>query len=105
MGSPSVLIGAGLYAYRLSPVRSQPKAAAVNLAMRLTLIRPASVLLLVLASAAGRPAAQSGGQRPMSFLDVQHLRTIASPAPSPDGRWMLYTISTMDWKEAKRQTD
>ena len=41
----------------------------------------------------------------MTFLDVQQMRTIASPAPSPDGRSLLYTLSTMDWKEAKRQTD
>src|SRR5690606_21329603 len=25
--------------------------------------------------------------------------------PSPDRRWLLYTISTPDWKEARRQTD
>ena len=41
----------------------------------------------------------------MTFLDVQQMRTIGSAAPSPDGRWMLYTLSTMDWKEARRQTD
>ncbi len=46
-----------------------------------------------------------GERRPMTFLDVQHLRQIGSPAPSRDGRWLLYTISTPDWKEAKRQTD
>lgn len=43
--------------------------------------------------------------RPMTFLDVQHMRQIGSPTPSPDGRWLLYTLSTPDWKEAKRQTD
>ncbi|HVH58137.1 MAG TPA: S9 family peptidase [Vicinamibacterales bacterium] len=41
----------------------------------------------------------------MTFLDVQQMRNIASPAPSADGRWMLYTVSAMDWKEARRQTD
>jgi dipeptidyl aminopeptidase/acylaminoacyl peptidase len=44
-------------------------------------------------------------KRPMTFLDVQHLRTIGSPAPSRDGRSLLYTLSTPDWKEARRQTD
>src|SRR5688572_13545512 len=43
--------------------------------------------------------------RPMTFLDVQQMRQVASPTPSPDGRWMLYTLSTPDWKEGKRQTD
>jgi dipeptidyl aminopeptidase/acylaminoacyl peptidase len=41
----------------------------------------------------------------MTFLDVQQMRTIGAPTPSPDGKWMLYTLSTMDWKEARRQTD
>ena len=49
--------------------------------------------------------AQLAQTRPMTFLDVQEMRQVASPAPSPDGRWMLYTVSTPDWKEGKRQTD
>ncbi len=49
--------------------------------------------------------AQSAQTRPMTFLDVQGMRQVASPTPSPDGRWMLYTVSTLDWKEGKRQTD
>jgi dipeptidyl aminopeptidase/acylaminoacyl peptidase len=61
-------------------------------------------LTLALASA-GAPAAQAPEKRPMTFLDVQQMRNIGSPAPSPDKRWMLYTVSTMDWKEARRQTD
>src|SRR3990172_2759187 len=60
------------------------------------------VLTALLVTAAAQRAA---AQRPMTFLDVQHLRTIASPAPSPDGKWLLHTLSTPDWKEARRQTD
>jgi dipeptidyl aminopeptidase/acylaminoacyl peptidase len=41
----------------------------------------------------------------MTFLDVQLTRQIAAPTPSYDGKWLLYTLSTPDWKEAKRQTD
>ncbi len=44
-------------------------------------------------------------QRPMTFLDMQHMRQAGSPAVSPDKQWLLYTVSTPDWKEAKRQTD
>ncbi|NBW64577.1 S9 family peptidase [bacterium] len=44
-------------------------------------------------------------QRPMSFMDVQEMRTAAAPAVSPDGKWMLYTLTTPDWKAAKRQSD
>ncbi len=43
--------------------------------------------------------------RPMEFLDIQNMRNVAAPAPSPDGQWVLYTLSTPDWKEARRQTD
>jgi dipeptidyl aminopeptidase/acylaminoacyl peptidase len=57
------------------------------------------------------PAAQAGpsqtvaAKRPMTFLDMQKMKQVGSPAPSADGRWMLYTITTPDWKEAKRQSD
>ena len=59
--------------------------------------------LLPLASAA---RAQAPAQlRPMTFLDMQHLNRIGDAVPSPDGRWLLYTISTPDWQEAERQSD
>ena len=49
---------------------------------------------------ASRPAT-----RPMNWLDVQNMRQIGTPVPSPDGRSVLYTLSVPDWKEARRQTD
>src|SRR5688572_28243815 len=49
--------------------------------------------------------AQSSAPRPMTFLDMQQMRQVGATTPSPDGKWMLYTLSTPDWKEAKRQTD
>ena len=57
----------------------------------------------VVAQAPAPPA--SSALRPMTFLDMQQMRNAGSPTPSPDGQWMLYTISTPDWKEARRQTD
>ena len=48
-------------------------------------------------------AAQS--KRPMNFLDVQNMRQVGAPDLSADGRWMLYTLSVPDWKEARRQSD
>jgi dipeptidyl aminopeptidase/acylaminoacyl peptidase len=53
----------------------------------------------------GAIAAQSPARRPMTFLDMQKMRSVGSPAPSPDGRWLLYTVSTPDWKEARSQSD
>jgi dipeptidyl aminopeptidase/acylaminoacyl peptidase len=66
-------------------------------------------VFLVLSSSVSLGGAQQaqnvGAKRPMTFLDMQKMRQVGSPMPSPDGSRMLYTISTPDWKEAKRQTD
>ncbi|MBI4475909.1 MAG: S9 family peptidase [Acidobacteria bacterium] len=43
--------------------------------------------------------------RPMTFLDMRQMRSVGAPTPSADGRWLLYTLSTPDWKEARSQTD
>lgn len=48
-------------------------------------------------------AAQS--PRPLTFMDVQEMRSSGSEALSPDGRWMLYTITTPDWEKARSQSD
>ncbi len=55
----------------------------------------------------GPASAQGQGapKRPMTFLDMQMMRQAGSPAASPDGKFLLYTVSTPDWKEARRQTD
>src|SRR5688572_18487083 len=50
-------------------------------------------------------AAAQAPRRPMTFLDMQQLSSASSFTTSPDGRWLLYTVSVPDWKEAERQTD
>src|SRR5687768_17951057 len=63
---------------------------------------------LIIAAAVALPCVAAGQQtakRPMDFLDVQLLRTAGSLAVSPDGRWVLYTLSVPDWKEARSTTD
>ena len=50
-------------------------------------------------------AQDPGEVRPMTFLDAQHMRRAGSWAPSPDGQWMLYTITTPDWQKATQQSD
>ena len=49
-------------------------------------------------------APQDAG-RPMTFLDMQQFSSPGAWAPSPDGRWMLYTITTPNWQEDDRQSD
>lgn len=41
----------------------------------------------------------------MTWMDVQLQRGAGSWDVSPDGAWMLYTISTPDWEEAERWSD
>ena len=66
----------------------------------------AAAVTVALASSVSTTAAQApDGKRPMTFLDQQNMRQVGSPTPSPDRKWLLYTISVPDWKEAKRQTD
>ena len=62
-------------------------------------------LLVVAAYASSALRAQSAGPRPMTFLDMRQMRSVGALTPSPDNRWLLYTLSTPDWKEAKSQTD
>jgi dipeptidyl aminopeptidase/acylaminoacyl peptidase len=56
-------------------------------------------------SLAQNPASSASAARPFTFLDRQYQRDVGSPTPSPDGRWLLYTLSTPDWSQARRQTD
>jgi dipeptidyl aminopeptidase/acylaminoacyl peptidase len=63
------------------------------------------VVALTVVLAWTRVDAQQAATRPMTFLDMQQMNQVGSPTPSPDGKWLLYTLSTPDWKEAKRQTD
>lgn len=65
----------------------------------------AAVTILLALTSAGPALAQPAAGRPMTFLDMQLLRQAGSPTPSPDGKWLLYTLSIPDWQEAKRQTD
>jgi dipeptidyl aminopeptidase/acylaminoacyl peptidase len=67
-------------------------------------VRYVTIVVLSL-GAAGGAGAQDVSKRPMTFLDMQHMRQVSSPTLSPDGRMMLYTLSVIDWKEGKRQTD
>ncbi len=78
------------------------------LAAHLTTARRVAVViaLVVIAASSDVPSLQAqNGARPMTFLDMQQMRQVGSPTPSPDRRLLLYTLSTADWKEAKRQTD
>jgi dipeptidyl aminopeptidase/acylaminoacyl peptidase len=60
---------------------------------------------LVAACLALGSASAQDATRPMSFLDMQHMRSTGSLTPSPDGLWMLYTLTVPDWQEDRDQAD
>lgn len=68
-------------------------------------IHPLFIATLLPAAALAQKAATSHALRPITFLDRQYQRDVGSPTPSPDGKWLLYTLSTPDWNQARRQTD
>jgi dipeptidyl aminopeptidase/acylaminoacyl peptidase len=47
----------------------------------------------------------AGQKRQMTFMDVLAMRQVGSPAVSPDGKWLLYTLTAPDWKAAKSFSD
>ena len=63
---------------------------------------PSSVCGLAVATILASSAA---AQRPMTFLDAQNMRQVAGQDVSPDGKSMLYSLSTPDWSAARRQSD
>ena len=71
-----------------------------------TVAGAASALALgacALGASAGNAAAQQ--MQPWTFMDQQLMNQAGSTTLSPDGKWMLYTLSVQNWKEAKRYTD
>src|SRR5205823_12402069 len=53
---------------------------------------------------AGRLPAQPTN-RAIVLDDLAKLRTIGDPQASPDGRWVAYTVETVDVEKDKRDTD
>jgi dipeptidyl aminopeptidase/acylaminoacyl peptidase len=83
----------------LRPSGLRPFVSLVLLAAAMSLVGPAGAGALQAGTEAG------DSLRPMTFLDVQHLRSWGSPAPSPDGRWLLHTVTAPNWEEDRSQTD
>jgi dipeptidyl aminopeptidase/acylaminoacyl peptidase len=64
------------------------------------MIRTSVFITLASAAALGAQA-----QRPMTFLDAQNMKQVSGQDISPDGRSMLYALSSPDWTQARRQSD
>jgi dipeptidyl aminopeptidase/acylaminoacyl peptidase len=60
-------------------------------------------MLLCLAALLAAPAAAAA--RPLRPEDVFALKEVADPELSPEGKWVAYTVTTMDAKEDESDTD
>jgi dipeptidyl aminopeptidase/acylaminoacyl peptidase len=69
--------------------------------------RKIALSLLCLATMIMGPAmAQTPMQRhPLTLSDVFRVKDVGDPKLSPDGKWVLYTVSSMDLKKDRRTTE
>src|SRR5262245_20541078 len=65
--------------------------------------RIAATLVVSLSFAAA--AAAQAATRNVTFMDVQDMKSSGSEAVSPDGKLLVYTITTPDWDSARDQSD
>jgi len=47
----------------------------------------------------------AGSPRVMKFMDIIEMQSVSNASVSPNGKWVLYTRTTTDWKGAKRFSD
>ena len=45
---------------------------------------------------AAQPASPATPKRPMTFEDMMHMKRLGSTAVSPDGKWLAYSVTTVD---------
>jgi dipeptidyl aminopeptidase/acylaminoacyl peptidase len=73
--------------------------------MRRFRLLPASVVFVVGVSLVASPAAAQAAKRPIALDDLAKLKTVGDPQVSPDGKWVAYTVGTVDAEKDKRDTD
>jgi dipeptidyl aminopeptidase/acylaminoacyl peptidase len=56
-------------------------------------------------SVAGSQVAAQTSKRPITLDDLAKLRSVADPQVSPDGKWVAYTVGTVDTEKDRRDTD
>jgi dipeptidyl aminopeptidase/acylaminoacyl peptidase len=73
--------------------------------MRRSLVVLASLLALAGPLAAQSPMASDGEGRAFTPEDWYRLTNVASPAMSPDGRWVAFTVTTIDEADNERHRE
>jgi dipeptidyl aminopeptidase/acylaminoacyl peptidase len=65
----------------------------------------AVIALAVTAGLATTHVAAQNAKRAITLDDLARLRTVGDPRVSPDGKWVAYTVGTVDVEKDKRDTD
>jgi len=68
-------------------------------------MRKAIFLTPLVALALSLTAAAQTAKRSITLDDFARLRTVAGPEVSPDGKWVTYTVGTVDVENDRRDTD
>ena len=72
--------------------------------MSLRLLKTSLCLALILPAVSTAFAADAPKKRAITLDDLARIERVGSPAISPDGEWIVYTVSKTDVKEDKGQT-
>lgn len=64
-----------------------------------------NVILSALVLLAGLAPAQTPARRPLAIDDVYRVRDVGGPQVSPDGRWIAYTVTSMDREADKLRNE
>jgi dipeptidyl aminopeptidase/acylaminoacyl peptidase len=54
------------------------------------------------AATTGPAAAQAAAKRPMTFEDMMKMKRLGDTAVSPDGKWLAYSVTTVDLEQNKK---
>lgn len=72
------------------------------------IMRQIRIIIFILVVILFHPFSQGKAQvqkRPMTFLDIIQMRSVSHADVSPDGKWVVYTITAPDWEENRRFSD
>src|SRR3984885_12730546 len=58
-----------------------------------------AIVLVFPALSGGRGAPPAQPKRPMTFEDLMQMKRLGDTAVSPDGKWLAYSVTTVDLKQ------